>query len=477
MLTLNNIIVIRADLILIIRSFSNQEDSFLKNLLSILSSLFLTFQAKAQPANCKFKEPVVTINFGNGIIDDLNSRGIFSYDRVTRYCPSDGYYTYTSKTIDCFRGDWLTLDEDHTAGDANGNMMIVNASPFSGPFLMTPVNGLKGGTTYEFSVWMMNVCKPTDKCPFPLLPVITILLQRPDGKVVAEFTTNELVRMMEPQWSRYQVVFTTTPSENNLVLTMIDNNPGGCGNDFALDDISIRECVVIPPALTAKRKTPVVAKKSPPTPKKPAPKLELTIAVKKPAPKPAVDSPEKKQPPVVKNVKPSTPSPAEKPKPKAPFIVRSTKPEPPPATQVPPIEVVVPVDTIAAIKPRPVALPPPPPIVAARNNPLVKLIETETGEIKLDLYDNGEIDGDTISVYHNNKLVIDHARLTGKALSLRIKIDAAHPHHELIMVAHNLGSIPPNTSLMVVTAGGKRYEVFISSNEQKNGKVVIDLKE
>ncbi len=52
-----------------------------------------------------------------------------------------------------------------------------------------------------------------------------------------------------------------------------------------------------------------------------------------------------------------------------------------------------------------------------------------------------------------------------------------HPHHELIMVANNLGSIPPNTSLMIITANNKRSEVFISSTEQKNAKMLIDLKE
>jgi type IV secretory pathway VirB9-like protein len=43
------------------------------------------------------------------------------------------------------------------------------------------------------------------------------------------------------------------------------------------------------------------------------------------------------------------------------------------------------------------------------------------------------------------------------------------------MVAENQGSIPPNTSLMVITAGSKRYEVFISSTEQKNAKIILDL--
>jgi len=56
-------------------------------------------------------------------------------------------------------------------------------------------------------------------------------------------------------------------------------------------------------------------------------------------------------------------------------------------------------------------------------------------------------------------------------------VNRDQPHHELVMVADNLGSIPPNTSLMIVTAGAKRYEVFISSTKQKNAKVVLDLKE
>ena len=44
------------------------------------------------------------------------------------------------------------------------------------------------------------------------------------------------------------------------------------------------------------------------------------------------------------------------------------------------------------------------------------------------------------------------------------------------MVAENLGSIPPNTSVMIITTASKRYEVFISSDEQNNAKVVFELK-
>ena len=92
------------------------------------------------------------------------------------------------------------------------------------------------------------------------------------------------------------------------------------------------------------------------------------------------------------------------------------------------------------------------------------------------MYDNGEIDGDTVSIYHNNKLIVSNAKLSQKPITFRISVNADNPHHELVMVAENLGSIPPNTSLMIVTTATKRYQVFISSTEQKNGRVIFDLK-
>jgi len=107
---------------------------------------------------------------------------------------------------------------------------------------------------------------------------------------------------------------------------------------------------------------------------------------------------------------------------------------------------------------------------------LVRKIDAEAGDIKIDIYDNGQIDGDSVSVYHNNTLVRSHMRLSDKPITLTISVTASQPHHEIIMVAENLGSIPPNTSVMIITTASKRYEVFISSDEQNNAKVVFELK-
>lgn len=116
------------------------------------------------------------------------------------------------------------------------------------------------------------------------------------------------------------------------------------------------------------------------------------------------------------------------------------------------------------------ALPTPLPL-KDRTNELFKTISVSVSELTVKLYDNGEIDDDTISVYLNKKLVLSHKKLTAAPLVVTIKLDESDPDQELVMVAENLGRIPPNTSLMVVDAGSQRFEVRITSTEQKNAMV------
>jgi hypothetical protein len=39
------------------------------------------------------------------------------------------------------------------------------------------------------------------------------------------------------------------------------------------------------------------------------------------------------------------------------------------------------------------------------------------------------------------------------------------------MVAENLGSIPPNTAILIITAGTRRYQLSLSSSESKSAMV------
>lgn len=107
----------------------------------------------------------------------------------------------------------------------------------------------------------------------------------------------------------------------------------------------------------------------------------------------------------------------------------------------------------------------------SRENNLVKTLVVNNEEITIRLYDNGEVDGDTISVYLDGKPVLSNKGLSTVPITLKLKLDQDNPEHVLVMVAENMGRIPPNTSLMIVQDGDNRYEVSITSTEQKNAMV------
>src|SRR4029079_15165839 len=112
-----------------------------------------------------------------------------------------------------------------------------------------------------------------------------------------------------------------------------------------------------------------------------------------------------------------------------------------------------------------------PDILKTRGNALAQTITGNTEQVTIKLYDNGEIDDDTISVFVDKQLKLSHKRLSTSPIVLTLDFDASDTEHEVVMVAENLGRIPPNTSLMVITAGDKRYQVQITSTEQKNAMV------
>lgn len=98
-------------------------------------------------------------------------------------------------------------------------------------------------------------------------------------------------------------------------------------------------------------------------------------------------------------------------------------------------------------------------------------VKVDTGTIRLDFYDNAEIDGDSITVLVNKQVVLTHQKLSAKPITVFLRIDLHNTFHEVEMIAENLGSIPPNTAILIVTAGQRRYLLYLSSSEIKSAKV------
>lgn len=96
--------------------------------------------------------------------------------------------------------------------------------------------------------------------------------------------------------------------------------------------------------------------------------------------------------------------------------------------------------------------------------------------LKVDFYDNGEIDGDSISVFLNDKLIAFNRILSTRSVHFDIPLDATKDVNEITMFADNLGAIPPNTALMIINDGKKRYEVRLTSNLEKSATIRIKKK-
>jgi len=102
---------------------------------------------------------------------------------------------------------------------------------------------------------------------------------------------------------------------------------------------------------------------------------------------------------------------------------------------------------------------------SSRTKILQNVIPIKGDSIELKFYDNAEIDGDSIAVFLNGRLLQEHILLSEQAYIMKIAVSDLQSDNELVMVAENLGSIPPNTSLMVAVVEDKRYEAHLQSTE------------
>jgi len=100
-------------------------------------------------------------------------------------------------------------------------------------------------------------------------------------------------------------------------------------------------------------------------------------------------------------------------------------------------------------------------------------VAVDTGTIRLDFYDNATIDGDSITVLVNKNVVVSHQLLSAKPITTYVTVDLGNTFFEIEMVADNLGTIPPNTALLIISAGTKKYQLFLTSTKTKSAMIRI----
>lgn len=115
-------------------------------------------------------------------------------------------------------------------------------------------------------------------------------------------------------------------------------------------------------------------------------------------------------------------------------------------------------------------------LVAGRKSEFSQIVSFKADSLELSLYDNGEIDGDTVSVYMNGEVIMSNQGLKASAIKKTIYITPGNEDFTLVLFAENLGKYPPNTGLLVVHDGDDVYNLRFSSDFQKNAGIVFRRK-
>ncbi len=210
------------------------------------------------------------------------------------------------------------------------------------------------------------------------------------------------------------------------------------------------------------------------------------ISLKKVSNKPAMmtqemeDCVKENTPPKKPTTKPPVVPKKDLPTPK-PVIKKPVEPKKKDSVVKPRVLPTKPKDTLTKIKP-PIAKVIPkvntlPKETNGRVNKEISRILVTDRKLKLEVYDNGTIDGDTVSIFYNGKMIMSHQRLSSKPIEIDLLLDENINQHSIVLFAENLGSIPPNTALIILTtASKKRYELFSSATLQQNAELIFEYK-
>ncbi len=110
----------------------------------------------------------------------------------------------------------------------------------------------------------------------------------------------------------------------------------------------------------------------------------------------------------------------------------------------------------------------PDPTRKVRTNQHIAIFEDS---IFLRIWDSQVVDGDTISLYLNGKPIHFYKELT--AVQDTFWLQLKEGNNEILLYAHNLGRIPPNTVTMVILYGKKYLNVNLNSDLETCERILI----
>jgi hypothetical protein len=133
-------------------------------------------------------------------------------------------------------------------------------------------------------------------------------------------------------------------------------------------------------------------------------------------------------------------------------------------------------DTAVVTKKAPATIDPKQLLYFSRQKVYTQELDIESSSVRLELYDNGEIDYDSVSLYLNDKMVLGSTMLKHDAITITLPLSDSLEYNELSMFADNLGLIPPNTAALILYDGKIRHEIMMTSDLNRSATIKLRRK-
>ncbi|EQG29045.1 DUF11 domain-containing protein [Clostridioides difficile] len=160
----------------------------------------------------------------------------------TKFTPLDGEYTVQNIMTNAMSnviGAWWRI-ADHTTGNETGRMMVVNGFNPGAVFFKSTVQ-VTPNTNYLFSTWILNLFKVTEYPP----PQLGVRIFDQNNNILYQATLGAQipVNTNAPEWKEVGTVI-NSQNNNQLTVEFFSEGESAIGNDYAIDDVSLREIAV-----------------------------------------------------------------------------------------------------------------------------------------------------------------------------------------------------------------------------------------
>ncbi len=181
--------------------------------------------------------------------------------------PNDGQYSIVNQLNQTTFNYWFNPVFGHTTGTVNDQMMVVNAAFAAGTFY-TETLTVPANQTMNFGFWIVNLPSPNsggwtaygggtagnpNASGTNIKPDISLVINRigvddnnngvideaGEGQVIS--TSGAVPFTSSPTWNEYGALF-NTGNATQVEFRLVNNAPGGAGNDLALDDLIVSPC-------------------------------------------------------------------------------------------------------------------------------------------------------------------------------------------------------------------------------------------